>query len=186
MNRSAMAEPRQREKYEALIYVWHALAPVRTAVAHPCDETPLRGAVEAAEAEEHIDLYEHIDDPDYLAKEEETFESRYENPLGSAGTRWYLQVIKQLFMENRLAKGTFVGLGRRLNLKDITCPVYFACRRNGRHHHRERVFDGDKYLGTAKDKIEKKLVPSGHIGLFMGARNLKEVWPSIARWIPAH
>ena len=75
MNRSAMAEPRQREKYEALIYVWHALAPVRTAVAHPCDEASLRGAVEAAEAEEHIDLYEHINDPDYLAKEEEIFES---------------------------------------------------------------------------------------------------------------
>ena len=72
--------------------------------------------------QDHIDLYEHIDDPVYLAKEE-TFESWYENPIDLPG-RWYLQVIKQLFKENRLAKGTFVGLGRRLNLKDITCPVY--------------------------------------------------------------
>ena len=45
-----MAEPRKHEKYDALIYACHALAPVRTAVAHPCDETSLRGAVEAAEA----------------------------------------------------------------------------------------------------------------------------------------
>ena len=45
-----MAEQRPHEKYEALIYACHALAPVRTAVAHPCDETSLRGAVEAAEA----------------------------------------------------------------------------------------------------------------------------------------
>jgi len=45
-----MAEPRRHEKYDALIYACHALAPVRTAVAHPCDETSLRGAVEAAEA----------------------------------------------------------------------------------------------------------------------------------------
>ncbi len=45
-----MGEPRQHEKYEALIYRCHALAPVRTAVAHPCDETSLRGAVEAFEA----------------------------------------------------------------------------------------------------------------------------------------
>lgn len=45
-----MAEPLQHQKYEALIYACHALAPVRTAVAHPCDETSLRGAVEAAEA----------------------------------------------------------------------------------------------------------------------------------------
>ena len=45
-----MTEPRPHEKYDALIFACHALAPVRTAVAHPCDETSLRGAVEAAEA----------------------------------------------------------------------------------------------------------------------------------------
>jgi phosphate acetyltransferase len=45
-----MAEPLQHQKYEALVYACHALAPVRTAVAHPCDESSLCGAVEAAEA----------------------------------------------------------------------------------------------------------------------------------------
>jgi phosphate acetyltransferase len=46
----SMTEPRKHEKYDALIYACHALAPVRTAVAHPCDETSLRGAIEAAAA----------------------------------------------------------------------------------------------------------------------------------------
>ena len=50
MAATTTSEPRQHEKYESLIYACHALAPVRTAVAHPCDETSLRGAVEAAEA----------------------------------------------------------------------------------------------------------------------------------------
>jgi phosphate acetyltransferase len=45
-----MPEARPHEKYDALIYACHALAPVRMAVAHPCDEPSLRGAVEAAEA----------------------------------------------------------------------------------------------------------------------------------------
>jgi phosphate acetyltransferase len=45
-----MTEPRKHEKYDALIYSCHALAPVRVAVAHPCDETSLRGVVAAAEA----------------------------------------------------------------------------------------------------------------------------------------
>jgi phosphate acetyltransferase len=45
-----MAEPQAHAKYEAPVYACHALAPVRTAVAHPCDETSLRGAVQAAEA----------------------------------------------------------------------------------------------------------------------------------------
>ena len=45
-----MAEPRKHEKYDALIERCHSLAPVRTAVAHPCDEPSLSGAVEAAKA----------------------------------------------------------------------------------------------------------------------------------------
>ena len=73
--------------------------------------------------QDHIDLYEHIDDPAYLAKEE-TFESWYENPIDLPG-RWYLQVISQLFKENRLAKGEFVGLGRRLDLR--TSPARSIC-----------------------------------------------------------
>ena len=48
---------------------------------------------------------------------------------------------------------------------------------------KEQVFDAEKYLGTPKNKIEKKLVPGGHIGLFMGSRTLKDSWPGIARWI---
>jgi poly-beta-hydroxyalkanoate depolymerase len=64
--------------------------------------------------QKHIDLYEHVDDPAYFAKEE-AFERWYENPIDLPG-RWYLQAITQLFKENRLAKGEFVGLGRKLNL----------------------------------------------------------------------
>ncbi|ABO60150.1 MAG: alpha/beta fold hydrolase [Burkholderia contaminans] len=130
---------------------------------------------------QHIDLYEHIDDPLYL-KKEETFERWYENPIDLPG-RWYLQAIEQLFKENRLAKGTFIGLGRRLNLRDITCPVYLLAGEDDDITTREQVFDAEKYLGTPKGCIEKKLVPGGHIGLFMGARTLSDTWPEIAHWI---
>ncbi|HQC72986.1 MAG TPA: phosphate acetyltransferase [Candidatus Competibacteraceae bacterium] len=40
---------RKHEKYERLIARCKELSPVSTAVAHPCDETSLKGAVEAAE-----------------------------------------------------------------------------------------------------------------------------------------
>jgi poly(3-hydroxybutyrate) depolymerase len=129
----------------------------------------------------HVDLYEHIDDPVYL-KKQETFESWYENPIDLPG-RWYLQAIVQLFKENRFAKGTFVGLGRRLDLKDITCRVYLLAGASDDITTREQVFDAEKYLGTPRDGIQKQLVPGGHIGLFMGSRTLKETWPGIARWI---
>ncbi len=40
---------RQHEKYDRLIARCSALAPVRTAVVYPCDESSLRGALEAAD-----------------------------------------------------------------------------------------------------------------------------------------
>jgi poly(3-hydroxybutyrate) depolymerase len=129
----------------------------------------------------HIDLYEHIDDPVYL-KKEETFESWYENPIDLPG-RWYMQAVIQLFKENRLAKGSFIGLGRRLNLKHIICPVYLLAGETDDITTSEQVFDAEKYLGTPKDRIQKQLVPGGHIGLFMGSRTLKDTWPKIAQWI---
>ena len=42
--------PRQHEKYERLIAAAKTLPPLATAVVYPCDETSLKGAVEAAEA----------------------------------------------------------------------------------------------------------------------------------------
>lgn len=132
---------------------------------------------------EHIDLYEHLDDPAYLRKKE-TFESWYENPIDLPG-RWYLQVIGQLFKENRLARGEFVGLGRQLDLRDITCPVYLLAGATDDITTPEQVFNAVSHFGTPKERIVRKLVPGGHIGLFMGARTLTEHWPEIARWIAA-
>jgi poly(3-hydroxyalkanoate) synthetase len=133
--------------------------------------------------QDYVDLYEHIDDPVYLAKEE-TFESWYEHPIDLPG-RWYLQVIAQLFKENRFAKGEFIGLGRKLTLKSVTCPVYLLAGADDDITTPEQVLDATKYLGAPKDRIVQKTVPGGHIGLFMGARTLKEHWPQIARWISA-
>lgn len=131
--------------------------------------------------EDYVDLYEHIDEPAYLAKEE-TFESWYENPIDLPG-RWYLQAIEQLFQQNRLAKGQFVGLGRKLCLRDITCPAYLLAGAADDITTPEQVLNAAQLLGTPKAKIVQKTVPGGHIGLFMGAHTLNDHWPEIARWI---
>jgi polyhydroxyalkanoate depolymerase len=134
--------------------------------------------------QDHVDLYEHINDATYLAKEE-SFKRWYENPIDLPG-RWYLQVIQQLFKENRLAKGQFVALGRKLDLHDITCPMYLLAGLDDDITTPEQVLNAARLVGTPADQIEQKTVPGGHIGLFMGARTLSEHWPPIARWIAAH
>jgi poly(3-hydroxybutyrate) depolymerase len=131
--------------------------------------------------QKYIDLYENIDNPVYVNKQR-AFEAWYENPIDLPG-RWYLQAVQQLFKENRLVKGTFEGLGRRLLLKNITCPVYLLAGASDDITTKEQVFDAEKYLGTPPQQIVKMLVPGGHIGLFMGARTLHDYWPKIARWI---
>ena len=133
--------------------------------------------------EDYVDLYEHIDEAAYIAKEE-AFERCYENPIDLPG-RWYLQVIEQVFKENRLAKGEFVGLGRKLNLHDIVCPAYLLAGSADDITTPEQVLGAANYIGTTKDRIVQETVPGGHIGLFMGARTLKEHWPKIAKWITA-
>ncbi len=131
--------------------------------------------------DKYVDLYEHIDDPAYLSKQE-SFARWYENPIDLPG-RWYLQAITELFRENRFFKGGFVGLGRTLSLKDITCPVYLLAGEQDDITTPEQVFNADKHLGTPAGRIVKTLAPGGHIGLFMGAHTLKKYWPEIAQWI---
>ncbi|PPQ36763.1 alpha/beta fold hydrolase [Rhodopila globiformis] len=133
--------------------------------------------------QDHIELYEHIDDPAYV-KKEETFESWYENPLDLPG-RWYLQAITKLFKENQLAKGRFVALGRRLNLRAITCPTYLLAGAADDITTPEQVLHAARHIGTPPDRIVQETVPGGHIGLFMGAGTLKNHWPRVARWLAA-
>lgn len=128
-----------------------------------------------------IDLYEHIEDKNYIQRTER-FESWYENPIDLPG-RYYLQAIQLLFKENRFAKGDFVALGQKLSLKTITCPVFLLAGEADDITTKEQVFAAVQLIGTRSENIVKKLVPGGHIGLFMGSTTLKDVWPDIAHWI---
>jgi poly(3-hydroxybutyrate) depolymerase len=47
------------------------------------------------------------------------------------------------------------NLGRQLNLKRVTCPVYLLAGESDDITTREQ--DADKYLGTPKDQIQKRL-----------------------------
>ena len=131
--------------------------------------------------EKYIDLYEHIEDKCWVRRTEH-FERWYENPIDLPG-RYYLQSIKELFKENRLAKGRFVALGRRIDLGAIEAPLYLLAGDADDITTKEQVFAAEDLVGTLRGHIEKKLAPGGHIGLFMGSRTLENVWPGIARWI---
>jgi polyhydroxyalkanoate depolymerase len=129
----------------------------------------------------YLDLYAHIEERSYIERTE-AFERWYENPLDLPGV-YYLQAIELLFKENRLAKGTFIGLGRTLSLRDIKVPLYLLAGSADDITTREQVFAAEGLVGTSSANVVKTLAPGGHIGLFMGRRTLAEVWPKIGAWI---
>ncbi len=131
--------------------------------------------------EKYLDLYQHIEDKSYI-KRTERFERWYENPIDLPG-RWYLQAITELFKQSRLAKNTFVALGQTISLKDIKVPLYLLAGESDDITTKEQVFNAEELVGTPKHEIVKKLVPGGHIGLFMGSHTLQHVWPEIGAWI---
>jgi polyhydroxyalkanoate depolymerase len=165
--------------YEQLVAAGGGLMPGRFMLAGWKNMHP-----DAQFVDKYLDLYQHIEDRSYVARTEH-FERWYENALDLPG-RYYLQAIEQLFKDNRLAKGEFVALGRRLRLKDITIPVYLLAGAQDDVTTPEQVFNAEALVGTARHDIDKKLVPGGHIGLFMGTDTLRNTWPQIGRWIRDH
>jgi poly(3-hydroxybutyrate) depolymerase len=132
----------------------------------------------------YIDLYEHIADKCYVARTER-FERWYENAVDLPG-RYYLQAIEELFKANRFAKGEFIGLGRKLSLKDIKIPLCLLASAADDITPKEQVFEAEHLVGTPHSAIVKKLAPGGHIGLFMGSKTLAETWPEIGHWMKSH
>jgi poly(3-hydroxybutyrate) depolymerase len=129
----------------------------------------------------YLDLYAHIEDRCYI-KRTERFERWYENPIDLPG-RYYLEAVGELFKRNLFAKGEFVGLGRKLKLKDVTAPIYLLAGESDDITTKEQVFNTEALVGTPTAKIKKTLAPGGHISLFMGSRTLGNLWPDIGRWI---
>jgi len=98
---------------------------------------------------------------------------------------YYLQVVEQLFKENRLASGNFIALGRRIDLSTLRCPVFLLAGRDDDVAAPAQVFATEQLVDRAYCRVQKATALCGHLGLFMGRDNLRTAWPDIARWLQA-
>src|SRR5262249_4945498 len=96
---------------------------------------------------------------------------------------YYLQVAEQLFQDNELATGRFVALGRRIDLADVDVPILMLAARDDELVAAPQMFAAENLVATPPSQIEKLVAPSNHLGLFMGARTLAEIWPRVSRWM---
>jgi poly(3-hydroxyalkanoate) synthetase len=95
---------------------------------------------------------------------------------------YYLQVVQQLFKENRLASGTFVALGQRIDLSRVRCPLFLLAARDDDVVVPEQIF-ATQDLVNADCSVRNAIAPCGHLGLFMGRKVLSTIWTDIADWL---
>jgi poly(3-hydroxybutyrate) depolymerase len=95
---------------------------------------------------------------------------------------YYLQVVEQLFNENRLASGRFVALGRTIDLSVVRGPLYLLAARDDEIVAPQQIFATERFV-SPRSTVRKAVAPCGHLGLFMGREILAHVWADIARWL---
>jgi poly(3-hydroxybutyrate) depolymerase len=98
---------------------------------------------------------------------------------------YYLQVVDQLFKENRLASGNFAALGRRIALSKLRCPLYLLAGRDDDVAAPAQLFATEHLVDSGRCRVDKAALPCGHLSLFMGKESLGTAWPAIARWLQA-
>ncbi len=99
---------------------------------------------------------------------------------GQAGAA-YSRFIKDMYQENRLAKGSLEINGRRVDLKNITMPLLNIYARSDHLVPPSSTTPLNDLAGsTDKALYEFK---GGHIGVFVGSKSQKELAPNIAKWL---
>ncbi len=95
---------------------------------------------------------------------------------------YYLQVVTQVYRENQLAKGCFVALGKAVDISTLTTPLFVLAGSSDLIVAPEQAL-AVRRLAKAARRIDSRIEPCGHLSLFMGARTIEHVWPTIGSWI---
>jgi polyhydroxyalkanoate synthase len=129
--------------------------------------------------EKPISLLERVDD-DKFVDEYLTMETWLNDNISIPG-EVYREFVKYLYQRNLLTKGQLLVGRRRVDLRRITCPVLniMASRDDLVPCAQSEPFND---LVGSKDRRMMKL-PAGHIGLAVGSRAQRELWPAACEWL---
>ena len=133
---------------------------------------------------DYYNLYQNIDDEAFIERHRR-FRNWYETVNDIPGG-WYLQIVDQLFIKNNLIKGKMTLFDKKIDLKNIDCPLFMIAGSKDDITTPGQVFNTGKYVSTPPERMERLLVDSGHIGLFMGKNALKTAWPAVIEKMKEH
>lgn len=129
--------------------------------------------------EKPINFWERMDDEqfvdDYFA-----MESWLNDNIAVPG-EVYRQFVKYLYQQNRLVKNKMPVGRHTINLRNITCPVLNLMASKDDLVPCAQSLPFNNLVGsTDKKAIE---FPAGHIGLAVGSKAQRELWPQAVEWL---
>ncbi|MEJ2869010.1 alpha/beta fold hydrolase [Actinomycetospora sp. OC33-EN08] len=130
-----------------------------------------------AEIAKHVDLLRHLDDPVAIARYQ-AFEDWFKHTQDVPGT-FYLWLVEHLFSGNELIEGRLEVGGKRLDMADLSCPLFLLGGATDHITPPVQVFRAADAVSTPSDQVWKRTAPGGHLGLFMGNQALRQEWPPL-------
>ena len=129
--------------------------------------------------EKPINFYENMNDEKYL---EDFFamETWLNDNIPVAGET-FRQFVKYLFQQNRLMSGELEIGDERVDLKNITCPVLNLVAESDHLVPPSQSLPFNDAVGSSDRKTIS--FKAGHIGLAVGSRAHRELWPDVCKWL---
>src|SRR5260370_42375532 len=107
------------------------------------------------------------------------FRQWYAETLDLPGA-FYLQVVKWLFKENRIAERRFVALRQQVDLTQLRAPIFLLAASNDEIVSVDQLFATTRLVGTPSELLEKMTEPCGHLSLFLRPKALDAPCPRIS------
>ncbi len=126
-----------------------------------------------------LSIYNHLNDPQWLRRYHQ-LNDWYRAPKDLPGPM-YLRAVRELFKENRLVQGRFTCLGERVRLERITCSLCLVAGARDHITPPPQLLEARRFFGSSH--VREVLTDGGHIGTFMGRRELRSHWPGIFAWL---
>jgi polyhydroxyalkanoate synthase len=130
----------------------------------------------------HVGLYRNRDRSGY-ATTFVLFERWMNSDVPLAG-QIFREVTTDIFRDNLLAQGKLSLGGRRVDLRNIRCPVLNVVGEYDDVVHPQAGLALSELIGS---RNKKNLVfPAGHIGVVVSSSAQKHLWPQIGSWLKRH
>lgn len=130
--------------------------------------------------EKPINFYEHMHEEKFI-EDFLTTETWLQDNIAVPG-EVYRQFVKYLYQKNLLTQNRMPVGKHIVNLRNITCPVLNIMAGKDDLVPCSQGTPFNDLVGS-KDRKTILLEGSGHIGLAIGSRAQKEVWPQACQWL---